>query len=89
VKRAALPIAVVAAVVSLGLLARAADDPADAGTFTLFKFEQAIGEERYEIRPGAEGFTLTSKFSFTDRGTAGIWLPFISSSTETPRASRR
>ena len=68
-KRAALPIAVVAAVVSLGLLARAADDPAAAGTFTLFKFEQAIGEERYEIRAGADGFTLTSKFSFTDRGT--------------------
>ena len=52
---------------------RAADDPdIETGTFTLFKFEQAIGEERYEIRPGPggfDGFTLTSKFSFTDRGT--------------------
>ena len=63
------------AVVYLGLHAHAADDPADSGVFTLFKFEQSIGEERYEIRPdtgdpaGRDSFTLTSKFSFTDRGT--------------------
>ena len=71
-KRAALPLAVAGAFIYLGLLARAADDPSETGTFTLFKFEQAIGEERYEIRPSAggfDGFTLTSKFSFTDRGT--------------------
>jgi imidazolonepropionase-like amidohydrolase len=70
VRRAALPFALAAAFVCLGLLARAADDSAETGTFTLFKFEQAIGEERYEIRPGAEGSSvLTSKFLFTDRGT--------------------
>ena len=70
VRRAALPFALAAAFACLGLLARAADDPEDAGTFTLFKFEQAIGEERYEIRPGADGSSvLTSKFLFTDRGT--------------------
>jgi imidazolonepropionase-like amidohydrolase len=64
-----MPFALAAAFACLGLLARAADDQAETGTFTLFKFEQAIGEERYEIQPAAEGFTLTSKFSFTDRGT--------------------
>jgi imidazolonepropionase-like amidohydrolase len=69
VKRIAPFIALVAAVVSFGLLAHAADDVAETGTFTLFKFEQAIGEERYEIRPDSGGFTLASKFSFTDRGT--------------------
>ncbi len=62
-------IALVAAVVSFGLLAHAADEAAETGTFTLFKFEQAIGEERYEIRSGSGGFTLASKFSFIDRGT--------------------
>ena len=63
-------LATAVAVVALGLLARAADDPVETGTFTLFKFEQAIGTERYEIRPDGERFVLTSNFSFTDRGTA-------------------
>ncbi len=58
-----------AAVVALGLLVRAADDPAETGTFTLFKFEQAIGVERYQIRPDGDRYVLTSNFSFTDRGT--------------------
>jgi imidazolonepropionase-like amidohydrolase len=70
VKRATLPFALATVFACLGLLARAAEDPADTGTFTLFKFEQAIGEERYEIRPGAEGSILISKFLFTDRGTS-------------------
>lgn len=61
------------AVVALGLLVRAADDPAETGTFTLFKFEQAIGSERYQIRPEGDHYTLTSTFSFTDRGT-GVLL---------------
>jgi imidazolonepropionase-like amidohydrolase len=70
VKRIAPFLALAAAVVSFGLLAHAAEDSADTGTFTLFKFEQAIGEERYEIRSGAGGvFTLASKFSLADRGT--------------------
>jgi imidazolonepropionase-like amidohydrolase len=71
VKRVVLLVAA-SGILCLRLLARAADDPTEAGVFTLFKFEQAIGEEHYEIRPvsgpGA-GFTLTSKFSFADRGT--------------------
>jgi imidazolonepropionase-like amidohydrolase len=57
------------AVVAFGLLARAADGPAETGTFTLFKFEQAIGVERYQIQPDGDRFVLTSVFSFADRGT--------------------
>jgi imidazolonepropionase-like amidohydrolase len=57
------------AVVAVGLLARAADGPAETGTFTLFKFEQAIGVERYQIQPDGDRFALTSVFSFADRGT--------------------
>ena len=57
------------AVVVLGLLARAADDPSETGTFTLFKFEQAIGVERYRIEPDGDRYALTSVFSFADRGT--------------------
>ncbi len=53
-----------AVVVFCGLFARAADPP-ETGTFTLFKFEQAIGLERYTIQDSE----LTSRFSFTDRGT--------------------
>ena len=68
-KRAALLVAA-PAILCLRLLAQTAGDPAEAGVFTLFKFEQAIGEERYEIRGDGTGFTLTSAFSFTDRGTA-------------------
>ena len=73
-KRAAL-LAAASALVCFGLLAHAADDAPESGVFTLFKFEQAIGEERYEIQPApagpgeAAGFTLTSTFSFNDRGT--------------------
>ena len=61
--------AVAAAIVTCGLFARAADDPAESGTFTLFKFEQAIGIERYQIRPDGDHVSLTSVFSFADRGT--------------------
>ena len=65
------PRAFVAAVVvvAFGLLARAADDPSETGTFTLFKFAQAIGIERYQIRPDGDHYALTSVFSFADRGT--------------------
>lgn len=61
--------AVAAAVACCGLLARAADDPGESGQFTLFKFEQAIGEERYEVQADDDRLALTSTFSFTDRGT--------------------
>jgi imidazolonepropionase-like amidohydrolase len=71
VKRLALLVAA-AAILYLGMRAVAADDPAEAGVFTLFKFEQAVGEERYDIKSGpadSSGLTQTSKFSFVDRGT--------------------
>jgi imidazolonepropionase-like amidohydrolase len=74
VKRAAL-LAAASAVLGLRLLAQTAAEPSESGVFTLFKFEQAIGEERYDIRAVASAsaepdrFTLTSKFSFNDRGT--------------------
>src|SRR3979409_2046494 len=45
------------------------DNAREEGAFTLFKFEQAIGQERYEIQPDGAGSVLTSTFSFTDRGT--------------------
>ncbi|HKF68662.1 MAG TPA: amidohydrolase family protein [Vicinamibacterales bacterium] len=61
--------AIAAAVACCGLLARAADDPVESGQFTLFKFEQAIGEERYDVRADGDLFVLSSTFSFTDRGT--------------------
>ena len=60
------------AVVAAGLLARAADDPSETGTFTLFKFGQAIGVERYQIRPDGDRYALTSAFSFADRGTSVV-----------------
>jgi imidazolonepropionase-like amidohydrolase len=58
------------AVVLLGLFVWAADDPIESGTFTLFKFEQAIGEEQYQIQPDGDRYLLTSNFSFVDRGTS-------------------
>jgi imidazolonepropionase-like amidohydrolase len=61
--------AIAAAVACCGLLAYAADDPVESGQFTLYKFEQPIGEERYDIRGDDGVLRLTSTFSFTDRGT--------------------
>ena len=61
--------AVAAAVACCGLIGFAADDPVESGQFTLFKFEQAIGDEHYDVRPDGDLFALTSTFSFTDRGT--------------------
>jgi len=58
------------AVVALGLFVWAADDPIESGTFTLFKFEQAIGKEQYQIQPDGDRHLLTSNFSFVDRGTS-------------------
>jgi len=69
VKRFARWAAVATAVACCGLLARAAEDPDESGQFTLFKFEQAIGEERYDVRADGDSLALTSTFSFTDRGT--------------------
>jgi imidazolonepropionase-like amidohydrolase len=42
----------------------------EQGKFTLHKFEQAIGEETYEIRREADSISAKIDFKFTDRGTA-------------------
>ncbi len=47
-----------------------ADSPVEQGKFTLHKFEQAIGEETYEIRREGESLAVKMDFKFTDRGRA-------------------
>jgi imidazolonepropionase-like amidohydrolase len=42
----------------------------EQGKFTLHKFEQAIGEETYEIRRDGDSIAMKVDFKFTDRGTA-------------------
>jgi cytosine/adenosine deaminase-related metal-dependent hydrolase len=44
--------------------------PVERGKFTLHKFEQAIGEETYEIRRDGDSLAVKMDFSFTDRGQA-------------------
>ena len=40
----------------------------ESGKFRLHKFDQAIGEENYEITSDGELLLLDSKFAFEDRG---------------------
>jgi len=40
-----------------------------AGDYQLFKFQQHIGDEHYEVRRAGATLALTSDFTFTDRGT--------------------
>ena len=42
----------------------------EQGKFTLHKFEQAIGEETYEIRRDGQSLVAKIDFKFTDRGAA-------------------
>jgi imidazolonepropionase-like amidohydrolase len=42
----------------------------ESGTFRLHKFEQAIGEEKYDVARDGDALTLTSSFHFRDRGTS-------------------
>src|SRR5205823_1454824 len=41
----------------------------EQGKFTLHKFEQAIGEETYEIRRDGDALAVKVDFKFTDRGS--------------------
>ena len=41
----------------------------EQGKFTLHKFEQAIGEETYEIKPDGDSLAVKIDFKFTDRGS--------------------
>jgi hypothetical protein len=43
--------------------------PATSTTFVLHKFAKAIGKETYFIETKGDGYTLTSHFLFTDRGS--------------------
>jgi imidazolonepropionase-like amidohydrolase len=47
-----------------------ADSSVEQGKFTLHKFEQAIGEETYEIHREGESLAVKMDFKFTDRGRA-------------------
>jgi imidazolonepropionase-like amidohydrolase len=40
----------------------------ESGKFRLHKFEQAIGEESYTIKPDGDALVISSTFEFTDRG---------------------
>jgi imidazolonepropionase-like amidohydrolase len=42
----------------------------EQGQFTLHKFEQAIGEETYEIHANGDSLAVKMDFKFTDRGRA-------------------
>jgi imidazolonepropionase-like amidohydrolase len=45
-------------------------EAAERGTFRLHKFMQPIGTETYELARDGDALALTSKFEFSDRGTA-------------------
>jgi imidazolonepropionase-like amidohydrolase len=45
------------------------EETRESGAFTLYKFQQPIGRESYEIAPEGASRLLTSTFEFTDRGT--------------------
>ncbi len=57
------------------------------GKFTLHKFEQAIGEETYEIRRDGDFLVAKMDFKFTDRGRAvPLTASFRSAQDLTPQA---
>ena len=59
----------------------------EQGKFTLHKFEQAIGEETYEIRRDGDSISAKINFKFTDRGTpVPLTTTFRSASDLTPQA---
>ena len=59
----------------------------EEGTFTLHKFEQAIGEETYEIRRDGDSLVTKIEFTFTDRGTAvPLSTTFRAANDWTPQA---
>src|SRR5436305_11115573 len=41
----------------------------ESGKFRLHKFQQAIGEESYEVTRDGDALVMTSEFKFTDRGS--------------------
>ena len=66
-----ISVALVCALLAAVAFAQAAQPGSlEQGKFTLHKFEQAIGEETYEIRRAGDAITAKIDFKFTDRGTA-------------------
>jgi imidazolonepropionase-like amidohydrolase len=85
----------VAVLFSAATLPIAAQQPANGdasaiieqGKFTLHKFEQAIGEETYEIRRDGDSLAVKVDFKFTDRGSAvPLTATFRGASDLTPQA---
>src|SRR5580700_514691 len=59
----------------------------EQGKFTLHKFEQAIGEETYEIRHDGDSLAVKVDFKFTDRGSpVPLTATFRSAQDLTPQA---
>ena len=59
----------------------------EQGKFTLHKFEQAIGEETYEIRRDGDSLAAKVDFKFTDRGTpVPLTVTFRGAADLTPQA---
>jgi len=67
---------------------QAANSPViEQGKFTLHKFEQAIGEETYEIRRDGDSLTTKVDFKFTDRGSpVPLSVTFRSAQDLTPQS---
>ncbi len=60
----------ISVVLACSTFAAAQQPAATSGTFALHKFAKAIGKETYSIETKGDGYTLTSHFLFTDRGSA-------------------
>ncbi len=59
----------------------------EQGKFTLHKFEQAIGQETYQIRRDGESLAVKVDFKFTDRGSpVPLSTTFRSAQDLTPQA---
>ena len=59
----------------------------EQGKFTLYKFEQAIGQETYEVRHDGDSLGVKVDFKFTDRGSAvPLTVTFRGAQDLTPQA---
>jgi imidazolonepropionase-like amidohydrolase len=65
----ALLLAITVSPLFLVAQASPAQAPPERGSFRLHKFEQAIGEETYELMQDGDKLTLTANFKFKDRFT--------------------
>jgi len=93
-KRSALLPYLLAVLIVTAILPGAAQQPAPAssslleeGKFTLHKFEQAIGEETYQIHRDGDSIAAKIDFKFTDRGSAvPLATTFTAAQDLTPRS---